>query len=115
MSPTQNPGLPPHLYSQRSVRAWQRDREGQQHRRSRVALPSRHIIYFGKPADWKFQFTTPNASTHYVYFNFNLKDGAVVLDVPPTVGAGLFGSLTDAWQVPLTDVGAAGDDQGKRG
>jgi hypothetical protein len=27
------------------------------------------IIYFGKPADWRFQFTTPNASTHYVYFN----------------------------------------------
>jgi hypothetical protein len=23
------------------------------------------IIYFSKPADWKFQFTTPNASTRY--------------------------------------------------
>jgi hypothetical protein len=36
-----------------------------------------------------------SASTH-VYFNFNLKDGLVVLDIPPTVGAGLFGSLLDA-------------------
>ena len=26
------------------------------------------------------------------YFNFNLQDSPVVLDVPPTVGAGLFGS-----------------------
>ena len=47
-----------------------------------------NIIYFSKPADWKFQFTTPNASTHYVYFKFNLKEGPVVLDVPPAVGAG---------------------------
>jgi hypothetical protein len=39
----------------------------------------------------------------------------VVLDIPPTVGAGLFGSLVDAWEVPVTDVGAAGDDKGKGG
>ena len=73
------------------------------------------ILYWSKPTDWKFQFTTPNASTHYVYFNFNLKDGPVVLDVPPVVGAGLFGSILDAWQVPLVDVGPAGEDQGKGG
>ncbi|HEV7734316.1 MAG TPA: DUF1254 domain-containing protein [Candidatus Binatia bacterium] len=73
------------------------------------------IIYWSKPSDWKLQFTTPNASTHYVYFNFTLKDGPVVLDVPPTVGAGLFGSLVDAWEVPLVDVGPAGEDAGKGG
>jgi hypothetical protein len=37
------------------------------------------ILYLSKPSDWKFQFTTPNASTHYVYFNFNLK--ATDLDI----------------------------------
>ena len=73
------------------------------------------ILYFSKPSDWRFQFTTPNASTHYVYFNFNLQDGPVVLDVPPTIGAGLFGSLVDAWEVPVADVGPLGDDQGKGG
>ncbi|MND88255.1 hypothetical protein D3C80_802760 [compost metagenome] len=73
------------------------------------------ILYWSSPSDWRLQFTTPNASTHYVYFNFNLKDGPVVLDVPPTVGAGLFGSLVDAWEVPVSDVGPAGDDQGKGG
>src|SRR5271168_2371360 len=40
------------------------------------------ICFFSKPADWRFQVTTPNASTNYVYFNFNLKDGPVVLEVP---------------------------------
>jgi len=73
------------------------------------------ILYFSKPSDWKFQFTTPNASTRYVYFNFNLKDGPVVLEVPPTIGAGLFGSLVDAWEVPLADVGPEGEDAGKGG
>jgi len=33
---------PPHLRSQQTVRAWQCDRHGQQHRRSRIALPSWH-------------------------------------------------------------------------
>ena len=73
------------------------------------------IVYWSKPSDWKFQFTTPNASTRYVYFNFNLKDGPVVLEIPPTVGAGLFGSILDAWQVPIADIGPAGEDQGKGG
>src|SRR5215211_747687 len=49
------------------------------------------ICFFSKPADWRFQVTTPNASTHYVYFNFNLKDGPVVLEIPAAVGAGAAG------------------------
>jgi hypothetical protein len=73
------------------------------------------ILYFSRPADWKFQVTTPNASSLYVYFNFNLKDGPVVLDFPAAVGAGLFGTLLDAWQVPLADVGPEGDDKGAGG
>jgi hypothetical protein len=73
------------------------------------------IAYFSKPADWRFQLTTPNASSLYVYFNFNLKDGPVVVDMPAAVGAGLFGSILDAWQVPLTDVGPEGEDRGTGG
>jgi hypothetical protein len=73
------------------------------------------IGYFSKPADWKFQTTTPNASSLYVYFNFNTKDGPIVLDFPAAVGAGLFGTILDAWQVPLVDVGPKGEDQGKGG
>ena len=73
------------------------------------------ILYFSKPADWKFQVTTPNASSLYVYFNFNLREGPVVLDFPAAVGAGLFGTMLDAWQIPLADVGPEGSDKGKGG
>jgi hypothetical protein len=73
------------------------------------------ILYFSHPADWKFQITTPNASSLYVYFNFNLKDGPLVLEFPAAVGAGLFGTILDAWQIPLADVGPEGDDKGSGG
>ncbi len=73
------------------------------------------VVYWSKPADWKNQTTTPNAASNYVYFNFNLKAGPVVVEVPPAVGAGLFGSILDAWQVPKTDVGPDGADAGKGG
>jgi hypothetical protein len=62
------------------------------------------ICYFSTPADWHFQVTTPNASTNYVYFNFNLKDGPVVVEIP-----------VDAWDEPMADIGPAGEDQGKGG
>jgi hypothetical protein len=73
------------------------------------------ICYFSTPADWHFQVTTPNASTNYVYFNFNLKDGPVVVEIPVAVGAGLLGSMVDAWDEPMADIGPAGEDQGKGG
>ncbi len=73
------------------------------------------IIFWSKPADWKLQVTTPNAASYYVWTNFNTKEGPVVLDVPAAVGAGLFGTLLDAWQIPLVDVGPSGDDKGKGG
>lgn len=73
------------------------------------------ICYFSTPADWRFQTTTPNASSLYVYFNFNLKDGPVVCDFPAAVGAGMFGTLIDAWETPLADVGPEGEDQGQGG
>ena len=33
------------------------------------------IVFWSKFSDWKNQTTTPNSSTHYVYFNFNTKEG----------------------------------------
>jgi hypothetical protein len=71
------------------------------------------FTYFSKPADWKFRVTTPNASSLYVYFNFNTKDGPLVLEFPAAIGAGLFGSILDAWQIPLADFGPEGEDKGK--
>src|SRR5215471_8549132 len=38
------------------------------------------IAYFSAYPDWKFQTTTPNASTHYIYSAYSTKDdGPLVL------------------------------------
>ncbi|CAD6551183.1 hypothetical protein LMG28727_05205 [Paraburkholderia kirstenboschensis] len=70
------------------------------------------IVYWSRPADWKNQTTTPNSSSLYVYFNYNLKDGPVVIDIPAAEGIGVFGSVLNSWQVPLADVGREGEDMG---
>jgi hypothetical protein len=46
----------------------------------------------------------------YLYVFFNTKDdGPVVLDLPPAAnGSSFLGTICDAWQVPLTDVGFEG-------
>jgi len=74
------------------------------------------IAYFSEYPDWKFQTTTPNASTRYIYSAYSTRqDGPLVLDVPPAIGAGLYGQLCDMWDVPLNIVGPGGDDKGKGG
>jgi hypothetical protein len=57
------------------------------------------ICYFSKPQDWKFQVTTPNASTNYVYFNYNLKDGTVVVEIPRPLAQG----CSVPWLMPGTN------------
>lgn len=73
------------------------------------------VVYWSRPADWKNQTTTPNSTALYVYFNYNLKDGPVVVDIPAENDVAVFGSMLDAWQVPLADVGHDGSDEGKGG
>src|SRR5262245_55186034 len=62
------------------------------------------IVYWSQPADWKLRLPTPTGSALYVYVNINTADGPVVVDIPRVVGAGLFGSINDAWQAPITDI-----------
>jgi hypothetical protein len=71
------------------------------------------ILYFSKGATWRFQTTTPNPSSLHVYFNVNLKDGPVVVELPASDGAALSGTIIDAWETPLVDVGSEGDDRGR--
>ena len=68
------------------------------------------IIWWPKGNAWKNQSLTPNTSLRYLYVFFNTKyDGPVVLDLPSAAnGASLLGTIADAWQVPLTDVGFEG-------
>src|SRR5262249_19197577 len=54
--------------------------------------------------------------THYIYSAYDTRrDGPIVLEVPPAVGAGLYGQLCDMWDVPLAIVGPGGDDKGQGG
>jgi hypothetical protein len=74
------------------------------------------IAYHSKIQDWKFQTATPNNTTPYVNFFWNIEDGPVVVEIPPSAdGVGIFGTLMDAWQRPIDDVGAKGRDQGNGG
>jgi hypothetical protein len=68
------------------------------------------IIWWPKGSTWKNQSLTPNTSLRYLYVFFNTKDdGPVVLDLPPAAnGSSFLGTICDAWQVPLTDVGFEG-------
>jgi hypothetical protein len=81
-----------------------------------IGVDYNDIAYHTKVQDWKFQTATPNNTTPYVNFFWNIKDGPVVIEIPPSEeGVGIFGTLMDAWQRPIDDVGAKGRDQGNGG
>jgi len=72
------------------------------------------VGYFSKVQDWKFQTATPNNTTPYILTHWTVKDGPIVVEIPPaTKDVGIFGTLMDAWQRPMDDVGAAGRDRGR--
>src|SRR5271156_2799765 len=73
------------------------------------------IMYWSKFPTWRNQTTTPDTSARYVIFFTNTQDGPVVVEVPPVGDAALSGTLLDAWQVPLVDVGNTGEDLGNGG
>lgn len=73
------------------------------------------ILYWSKFSTWKNQTPTPDTGIRYVILFTNTQNGPVVIDVPPAGDAALAGTLLDAWQVPLIDVGPAGDDLGNGG
>jgi hypothetical protein len=67
------------------------------------------IIWWPKGNAWKNQSLTPNTSVRYLYVFLSTKNGPVVLNLPPVAnGYSLLGTLADAWQVPITDMGADG-------
>jgi hypothetical protein len=67
------------------------------------------IVWWPK-GSWKNQSPTPNVNTRYMYFFINTKqDGPVVVELPPAVpGASFYGTIEDAWYIPLTDIGFEG-------
>lgn len=75
------------------------------------------VVYWSRPLSWKNQTLTPNPNTIYVFPFYNTKDvGPMVLEIPPAQGgSSITGSIDDAWQTALADVGPAGVDKGKGG
>ena len=74
------------------------------------------IVFWSRLLDWKNQTLTPNPDVIYLMPFFDTKDaGPMVLEIPPADDGVLNGTIIDAWQVPLEDVGPAGVDKGKGG
>jgi hypothetical protein len=74
------------------------------------------IVYWSRLPDWKNQTLTPNPDVIYLMPFFNTKDaGPMVLEIPPADDGVINGTVMDAWQVPLEDVGPAGVDKGRGG
>ena len=79
-----------------------------------VGVGPSDVGYFSKLQDWRFQTATPNNTTPYNMTYWNFEDGPVVVEIPPSAeGIGIFGTIMDAWQRPLDDVGAVGRDAGR--
>jgi hypothetical protein len=68
------------------------------------------IIWWPKGAGWKNQSLTPNTSLRYLYIFCNTRaDGPVVVELPPAnAQANFYGTIEDAWFVPLVDIGLEG-------
>ena len=73
-----------------------------------------NVCYFSKIQTWRAAVTTPNNTTPYIFAFWNIKDGPVMIEIPPVEeNVGLWGTLMDVWQRPLADVGAKGRDKGQ--
>ncbi|MFZ0376321.1 MAG: DUF1254 domain-containing protein [Solirubrobacteraceae bacterium] len=74
------------------------------------------VVYWSRLPDWKNQTLTPNPDTIYLVALINTKDvGPVVLEIPPAEEGSITGTVDDAWQSALEDVGPAGVDKGQGG
>ncbi len=75
------------------------------------------IVFWSRLPDWKNQTLTPNPDVIYLMPFFDTKDaGPMVMEIPPAGPDGsITGSIDDAWQTALEDVGPAGVDKGQGG
>jgi hypothetical protein len=73
------------------------------------------VVYWSRLPDWKNQTLTPNPDAIYLMPFFNTKDGPIVIEIPPADEGVINGTIMDAWQMPLEDVGPAGVDKGAGG
>jgi hypothetical protein len=82
----------------------------------RLGGKANQVVYWSRLPDWKNQTLTPNPDAIYLMPFINTKDvGPVVIEIPPADEGSITGTIMDAWQMPLADVGPAGMDAGKGG
>lgn len=74
------------------------------------------ILYMGGLGEPRHEALTANNQTPYANVLLNVKDEPMVLEIPPASSkVALFGSAIDVWQVPVADIGPAGEDAGRGG
>lgn len=73
------------------------------------------IAFWSRLPDWHNQTLTPNPDTIYFMLFFDTTSGPMVVEIPRANGGSITGSLMDAWQCALEDVGPAGADRGDGG
>lgn len=81
----------------------------------RTKAKANEVLFWSRPGDWKNQTLTPNPDSTYFMSFWNVKDGPIVIDVPPAQGGSIAGNIVNAWQMPLEDAGPDGADKGKGG
>jgi hypothetical protein len=69
------------------------------------------LAIFEELADARSLLLTANSTTMYAMMEVNVKDGPMVVEVPP----GVLGPVDDAYFCWVTDIGLTGPDQGKGG
>jgi hypothetical protein len=65
--------------------------------------------------DWENQTLTPNPDAIYLMPFYDTSSGPMVLEIPPAAEGSITGSIDDAWQCAIADVGPAGIDAGQGG
>ena len=74
------------------------------------------VIYVSKPFESRHGFLTANNVTPYAWGSLSVEKGPLVVEVPAAnEKVGYFGTIVNAWDVPLIDVGTTGHDKGKGG
>jgi len=86
-------------------------------RDAKAGVGGNKVVYWSRLFDWKNQTLTPNPDAIYFMPFFDTRDvGPIVLEMPAASADGsITGSVDDAWQTAVADVGPAGVDKGKGG
>ena len=79
-------------------------------------MKDNEIMAMSRPLTDRHELLTANNATPYIFGNSDLRQGPVVLEVPPASNKGvLYGQAVDAWQETIADVGPIGLDHGAGG